>query len=490
MAISTNTFKINAGWARTEVIGQLEQAFAWAGAHGAGVSGVITSISAYSGGGDVGSAHTNYYSVDQAATNGSGKGASFYVDRSSGLVNNVYVNKPGSGYATGNTITLPAEKIGRSVNGASDLTVTVNISPTTYGSASHFFDKDVTTGQNHPWGVLREEIGAGKSYGSTYRSFQMYSATYIQCKTGPSFYPYDEDSTDDKSGYKGNRFAGDTELDMPYNNIMHTENQLRVSNYQSNSYSGGSYQLQIANSNSYDLDLTVFKSGLDSKFRVYSFRQPTLSAAKLRDNTFLTFFTHNYTPQHWDLDYLFQAGWTQIVPNTSDNYPYLEFVSGLTDTRGNSYAAKRAAEFGYCPFDGYDSNYSVKKTKYWGGSASEDNIIDQAVIPYYRENVTDSAPQRGQGGANDGKEPGEVLDDSTNYNAIIKGLPINVTMVPCPYYLPDDFGIVTVDYATPSANIQQGDTITVSGSEVWTVITGSYNQDTRTRGILFVARTT
>ena len=68
---------------------------------------------------DTGCAHTNYYSVDQAATNGSGKGASFYVDRSSGLVNNVYVNKPGSGYATGNTITLPAEKIGRSVNGAS-----------------------------------------------------------------------------------------------------------------------------------------------------------------------------------------------------------------------------------------------------------------------------------------------------------------------------------------------------------------------------------
>ena len=112
------------------------------------------------------------------------------------------------------------------------------------------------------------------------------------------------------------------------------------------------------------------------------------------------------------------------------------------------------------------------------------------MIPYYRENVTDSAPQRGQGGANDGKEPGEVLDDSTNYNAIIKGLPINVTMVPCPYYLRDDFGIVTVDYASPCANIQQGDTITVSGSEVWTVITGSYNQDTRTRGILFVARTT
>jgi len=62
-------------------------------------------------------------------------------------------------------------------------------------------------------------------------------------------------------------------------------------------------------------------------------------------------------------------------------------------------------------------------------------------------------------------------------------------MVPCPYYIPDDFVLIDFDYATPSTNIQQGDTITISGSEVYTVITGSYNQTTRTRGILFCART-
>ena len=35
-----------------------------------------------------------------------------------------------------------------------------------------------------------------------------------------------------------------------------------------------------------------------------------------------------------------------------------------------------------------------------------------------------------------------------------------------------------------------GDTITVSGSEVYTVISASYNQTNRTRGIAFCARTT
>jgi hypothetical protein len=64
-------------------------------------------------------------------------------------------------------------------------------------------------------------------------------------------------------------------------------------------------------------------------------------------------------------------------------------------------------------------------------------------------------------------------------------------MIPCPYYLPDDFVLIDFDYSVSAANIQQGDTITISGSEVYTVIMGSYNQTTnsRTRGILFCART-
>ena len=50
--------------------------------------------------------------------------------------------------------------------------------------------------------------------------------------------------------------------------------------------------------------------------------------------------------------------------------------------------------------------------------------------------------------------------------------------------------MIDFDVSTPQANIQQGDTITVSGTEVYTIITGSYNQTSRTRGILFCARTT
>ena len=82
------------------------------------------------------------------------------------------------------------------------------------------------------------------------------------------------------------------------------------------------------------------------------------------------------------------------------------------------------------------------------------------------------------------------LPDTTNFNAVIKGLPLQVKIAPVPYYLPNDFAMIDFDVSTPQANIQQGDTITVSNNEVYTIITGSYNQTSRTRGILFCARTT
>ena len=81
--------------------------------------------------------------------------------------------------------------------------------------------------------------------------------------------------------------------------------------------------------------------------------------------------------------------------------------------------------------------------------------------------------------------------DILNHNAVIKGIPLSSHMVPCPFYLPDDFVLINFDHASPSQNIQQNDTITITeGSEVYTVIDGAYNQTNRTRGVLFCARTT
>ena len=68
------------------------------------------------------------------------------------------------------------------------------------------------------------------------------------------------------------------------------------------------------------------------------------------------------------------------------------------------------------------------------------------------------------------------------------GIPLNGNLIPCPYYLPDDFVLIDFSYNASATNIQQGDRITISGSEVYEVITGSYNQFANTSGLLFCAR--
>ena len=55
--------------------------------------------------------------------------------------------------------------------------------------------------------------------------------------------------------------------------------------------------------------------------------------------------------------------------------------------------------------------------------------------------------------------------------------------------MPDDFVVIDFNIPISAQEIKQGDTITLSGSEVYTVITGSYNQSNETAGILFCART-
>jgi hypothetical protein len=75
MAITTTTISKAAGWARTDAIYQLESAFTWLGWHGETQTGIVTGISAYSGGGTVGSSGTSYYDVFTATSTGIGTGA-------------------------------------------------------------------------------------------------------------------------------------------------------------------------------------------------------------------------------------------------------------------------------------------------------------------------------------------------------------------------------------------------------------------------------
>lgn len=465
MAITTTTISKAAGWASTDVIYQLEEAFTWLGWHGSQISGIVTGFQ-WSGGGDI-NASAYYEEVYQTTTTGIGTGASFYIYRESGgTINGIYVNRPGVGYTQGEYLTLSAEDIGGSSNGAVAIGITVFVdggaSPVGYGTTNAFFDKDVTAGSTRPWGVLKLEVDPNKKFGTTYRAMQV-SGNSLIFKNGSSFNPSNTSITGNGGNYYGHRFAGSSALDISPSELFSGTSYVNTS---TTPYAQSNFT--FASSNSYQLDLNVFRSGIDPDFAVFSYRHPTLSSTNITGNTYQTFIIHNFTSSLYDLDQFFLGGTTYIGPSGTVLY-FTTYVNGSNDD------TIRTAEFGHVN----DSSVGYKNATYTSSAYPTSNT-ETHFTPYFRGSLNST---------NKGVIGKGTLSSNTYFNAVIKGIPLNPLLVPSPYYIPDDFVLIDFTYNIPNANIQQGDTITISGSEVYTVITGAYNQTTTTRGILFCART-
>jgi len=507
MAITTSQYIINAGWARTDTIDQLEKAWTAISWNGAAESGIVTYISGTNvgGGGTVVDGNnvgvsTDYYDVRANITTGIGTGASFDIYRNNGAINAKYVNRTGTGYTTGEVVTIKADQIGGTANGATDLILTLKIDSGigTYGGTNKFFMKDNPTTANttYPWGCAKLVVDEAKEYGNTYRTFQMYDDTQMEMNVGSGFCPYGDNTSDNNETGHGPRFEGNSGLDWP---TLPTTQGLRFANnvntMGSNYYgcwgANSTGRETICSSRSYQLDLNLFRSGLDPKFVVWSYRQPTLSSTKLRDNTFLTYILHNYTGDLWDLDDQFLGGVTTINPSSNDNDAHLAFTTYPVGTMRKLYQqnpSKRSAEAGYMSWDinGALNSFGSMETVY-KSTNNQDNYNTLYAGMYVRNNTQDNPYINRSDGGYGGMD---VLPNSSNYNAVVKGIPLQGTFLPVPYYMPDDFVLIDFHHDAPSANIQQYDTVTISGSEVYTVIQGSYNQSGSTDGILFCARTT
>jgi len=403
-----------------------------------------------------------------------------------------------------------------------------------FGAANSFYDKQARQAAVAPWGVCRRDVDSSKVYGYTYQMYQfnedVAGQVELNISTGSDFAPqtttlpdsytinsnarsgkgHDYDFSNDanvsyydRANYMYDaRFKGDEYLDRHGNP---RQNRYNDSNMSSSTGSIATARHDdhgqiIADRNAYNaysLDLISYQSGSDPNFVVYSFKQPNLSSTKLRENSFMTWFVHDYTaPGIFDYDELFLGGVTVIYPSTSDtsvSIKFRSFLGGQHNYYHNTSFSKRSAEFGYLPVI-TDESYKYGRgtdyidTDYGSTSLNTEYGVGNAVNIYTRSNL--SHTYRSVGGDYSNDYAKTVLPDSTNFNAVIKGIPLSARMAPVPYYLPNDFAMIDFDVATPAANIQQGDTITVSASEIYTVITGSYNQEDRTRGILFCARTT
>ena len=485
MAITTYRQTAAPGWATTSVIYQLEAAFAQLGWHGGSVSGIVTGISGYSGQTQVGSSSTAFYDArpKSGGTNiGVGDTCSFYVARSGGSVYQVYVNRGGHGYADGDNLVIDGEAIG----GGNDMTVTALVDETTYGSTSTFYDKDVTNGSSYPWGVLRIENDNTKVYGDAYFGFQA-DSTKLYFTSGTSFYPYDNDSAYDKGGRYANSFRGQQYQDVS-NDPTSTGNRLQTTSLNT---SIDIANFEYAESNSFTLEMNVYRSGIDNNFAVFSFKHPDKSSSSIDDNTYGTFFLHKFSHSLLNFDELSLGSMTYFDPvyrDMSGAHHEMHTVLGTGSDSGNDDWMGRQFLMGWSTGSLYYSMNTFLRDYIHASTYPIHRGNDQRRH-YYRNNTYSEYNNfRGDLGFQDytNKSP-----DILNHNAVIKGIPLSSHMVPCPFYLPDDFVLINFDHASPSQNIQQNDTITITeGSEVYTVIDGAYNQTDRTRGVLFCARTT
>lgn len=493
MTISTNTIYVNngaPGWSRSNVMQGLEDAFAWAELHGPSLTGLAQAVTTYSGGGTYNAGDVTWFDRTQNTTSGIGTGASFKVVRSGATdtVTSVAVNRPGRNYSDGETVIISSENIGGAIRGASNLSVTVSVvkdgfgNPVSYGTTQTFFDKDLSN--SSPWGVLRTVQDNDKAYGETYWYFRINSSSNLQIGSSAKYHPFFRRWAGEPA------FDGDTSDPVANlnNDDVITDGLLNTAEV---SYSNGDQ--------SYPLEISCFRSGLDPNFCIFSFKQPTLASSTLANQTRQTFFLHNYTSNFFDLDQVWMDsfslvfrnnttydGGTNVYTNGESDQPALKI--GVYGGLGSSSDPKmthsrRGAEAGfwrnsqYRPWAYYYSAVFPNKTDArWDDTPDVDTVSstltsnNAAQRIYYRSNIFD------------GTTP------DANFNAVIKGIPIHASYVPCPYYLPDDIVLIDFYYPQSSAFIAQFDTITISPTEVYTVIDGSYNQSGSTRGILLCGR--
>jgi hypothetical protein len=473
MAISISTYTLPVGFSRADVLTKLETVFADLGFHAPAISGLVSSLQGTVGGGGVGSVNTYYSSIQPKSTSGTGKNATFDIERSNGNIYRVRVCCPGQDYKTGDTVTIDAGSIGGAAQGATDMTITLTASNTSYGGPTTYFATDYN--RNDPWAVMRMEMDETKRYGFTYRGISITANNYIEFRVGSSFNPQITDNNANLGWGAGISFKGTAGLDC----IGYTEDtRNRVYDGYSQVTAGVCWS-----SNSFPLDIIVYKSTLDPDFAVISFYQPTLPSTNLTGNTFATFSLNKYPSDLWDLDNFFQGGVSTFFPISNINVPPgLRIYWEATGYFSSSYYMNRMAEFGFgrCQtgsgeatfLDNYYSNI------FYGADyeASDIRIYSRKAAYDNPSSVTTNT----------------FIPASTDYRAVIKGLPVSSKVAPIPYYFPDEFVLIDFVYNQPSQNIQPGDTVTVSPTEIYTVITGGYVTDrtNNTWGMLFAARTT
>ena len=430
-----------------------------------------------------------------------------------GKVNGILICNEATGWTDNEQFTIPGTAVGGTTpahdiefgpntnetsSGAGD--GKCSILTTSLGSGANMFQK-------HPdgyFGVLRLENDANKKFGHTYWGFSLIDDYQITLSSGSGWSYLNRLGKHwvDDYNYEGffGRFNGSIGLDCQYNGHLHrhTTDRQDIFNYALN-----------AGPTNYPLKIRYYKAQApqDTNFAVIQFIHVINSIEK----PYFTFSLNkgpNFGSGIWDLDELWNGSYTLFdwasrnggTPNSyvdtqyrTPGYAYSN--SGVHDEPLGSYSLAREASFGYLRDTG-SSSETTPITRYRSNikQPNEDYSYNE-IRMYYRNSTYDKLNYTYN---NSVKVTVNGIDSvGVSYYKPIKGLPISNALAPCPYYMPDDFVMIQVEVTPGATQFLPGDTVTISGSEAYTIIvadnlTNTTGQDGVTggtaNGMIFAAR--
>ena len=242
----------------------------------------------------------------------------------------------------------------------------------------------------------------------------------------------------------------------------------------------------------YPLSIRVYRAQApqDTDFAVIQFTQ-TINGIVQPYGTFTIAKGSQHGSGVYDLDYVFQDAVTEIYSNGDRgivfNYDGCQkYYYGATIEPVNTNTKARAATYGYLRNGVNNTSNPNLFTTFDCNIDTNNASVTNRVMTYYRNSAYDQYSSN-------------AVSSSANYYKPIKGIPICNQVLPVPYYLPDDFVMLQVATTPGLVAFRTGDTITISGSEVYEIIIASYQSqqnglddvdNNSTIGMLFMARTT
>ena len=433
-----------------------------------------------------------------------------------GRVSGVSIHSLGSGWSDNEVFVIPGEEIG-GVATTNDINFgvnadessaaagdgTANIMTTNIGQGTTLFQKS----QEGKYAVVKLVNDSSKKFGTTYWGIGLYDNNYRLCLSSGCGWTWlnrhGVNYTGSSDSYIGH-FQGDHGMDLSY-----------YYGYINRSETTGYHYMDFASSStpqSYPLAIRTYRapSQQDDNFAVIQFTQTINSKVY----TYATFALHagpNYGTNVFDMDHVWVGSYSHWQ---SDSHPFgnnayrriwcdyvttgYQYSQATTDEPASDRTTTREASYGWVRENASQNYGSTKPRTTYSCNIDTDNY-DYDVLTYFRNSEYDDYhdSQYQTWVYKDYAKPLSLV--SANYYKPIKGLPISNQLAPCPFYIPDDFVMLQLSTQPGLAEFRTGDTITVSGSEIYTIIAGSYNTSSTglsgvsgdvSIGIVLAARTT